>query len=538
MNAGDKNAAPVGRGSIAENRQENPAGSATQKIAPPTKKGKGRTAFDETRHAVELLPDVILISALNDHRKNAVILLSAIGTKIIVFRQTENGILVRVQYDNDRVAFAEPLNQDTLKNELLKHLNIAYEKMDKDSGEKKYVPGYVSIAVLKAMLALDLEDTTKFVPELRGIINHPFLSKDRTIVEGYGYNKETGYFVNSHVQVSILNPDEAMQVLDDVYGDFPWASQGDLHAAMLMPLTMICKQAYSGATPMFSVNASKEGTGKSLSVQATCAGITGQLPALGCAPPDDAEMEKRLTTVIISGATTHIIDNIPTKMVFDFPSLVSAVSARRFSGRMLGYNKPINAPFEVLVIYTGNNITVTPEAARRTIPVLLTEKVKTDYRHKDLIEYCIQNSPRIVSAFITLAKWGLENSAESAFTLDGFEAWAAVIGRIAAALGWEDALDRQRETYTESVNGEFSGVEGFLADAYKLDMYSYTTTDLLPAAEAALLVDELKSKKAQSIALGRIITKIQGRKFGEYRIRKAAKSGGLITYKIEKEAEV
>jgi hypothetical protein len=89
--------------------------------------------------------------------------------------------------------------------------------------------------------------------------------------------------------------------------------------------------------------------------------------------------------------------------------------------------------------------------------------------------------------------------------------------------------------YSESIGSEFSGVEGFLVDVYGLGKFSYTTSDMLPAAEKAMLVDGTKSKRAQGTALGRLLNKIDKRLFGQYRAVKSGILQGISVYKIIKE---
>ncbi|GHU15496.1 hypothetical protein FACS1894163_02400 [Spirochaetia bacterium] len=377
------------------------------------------------------------------------------------------------------------LTVDTLKNELLKHLNIVYKKWDKDSGDFKYIPGYIPIAILKACLALDLEDTSKLIPKLRGIVNHPLLAKDLSVIDAYGYDAKNELFINNHAHVIPMEPMAALKILEDILADFPFNSESDMKAICLLGLTMVCKQLYDGATPIFGVFAPKEGSGKTLLMQVVLACITGQIQPAGSVPPDDAEMEKRIATIVLSGEQIFFLDNIPTGRTFDMPSLASVVLSRKFSGRMPGLNKQIKAPFESIVLLTGNNSTFTPEGARRLIPSFLAEKPKarTAYRHDDILNYCIENHQNIVSAFISIAKYGMENGTESAFILDSFEPWSAVIGRIAKSLGWDDALEKQATLYSASVNSEFIGVEEFLEDAATLGLFSYSATELLPAAK-------------------------------------------------------
>lgn len=223
-----------------------------------------------------------------------------------------------------------------------------------------------------------------------------------------------------------IPPDEAVALLMDVFGDFPFADPDAGRAHVLtMTLQPFVRPLISGPTPLYLIDAPARGTGKGL-VSEVSSRITLGYPAPVMSQPRDGdELEKRITTVLLEGRQLVFLDNVTQ---LKSPHLAAAITAEIWQGRVLGKSELVSVPNRAVWLATGNNVEISDEFARRIIPIRLDAGVerpedRRGFRHENLPEYVQAHRSELVSACLSLVQtWIDEGMPRGKATLGRFEA--------------------------------------------------------------------------------------------------------------------
>jgi len=78
---------------------------------------------------------------------------------------------------------------------------------------------------------------------------------------------------------------------------------------------------------------------------------------------DNEELRKRITAVLLSGTPFALFDNITRRL--DSGVLSAALTAERWSDRVLGLSKMVRLPIRIAWVLTGNNLNFSRELTRR-----------------------------------------------------------------------------------------------------------------------------------------------------------------------------
>ncbi|GHU47551.1 hypothetical protein FACS1894200_03100 [Spirochaetia bacterium] len=456
-----------------------------------------------------------IISSNFDDRQNALILLHSLksaGGGLYLLQDTSD-IIVSIQYDKG-TAFIKLGTSDSIKTVLLKSLKVVCHYINKD-GDKREKKGKIPVSILKSMIALPLSDLREQLPIIKGVVNHPIVTKNGIKSAG-GYDEETGLFINTAVKCQNMSIEDAKAALSNIFCDFPFSTEYGIETVVMLALNLVSKNLYNGRTPAYSVFAPTVGTGKSLLIQALWAGITGRTPAFTPATADDEEMRKQITTALLAGDEYLILDNVQDGEVFNPNPLVMAITSGKWKERLLGGNTQFEAPFNMTVVLTGNNFVVKDDFARRIIPIHLKAKMGDEtYKIENLIEYCLEHHERLVSSACTLAWEGYKSGIKSKIKLDGFESWAKTIGGIATFLNYHRFINGNTDLQEESQAAQYEGIPEFLKFiADKKETYHDTTELLAYAIETGLV----KEGEHNAKSFGRHLKKIDGAWHGDYKL--------------------
>lgn len=296
------------------------------------------------------------------------------------------------------------------------------------------------------------------LPRLEAVVNRPVLRLDGTVVQAPGYDAASRvlYVPSAEFPPIPEHPtqDEAQRALDvlaDVFCDFPFVDRCDLSAVLAFVLTLTARHAIDGAVPMFVVRASTPSTGKGLLVDVVGRMVFGsEIPrtAQSSARSRDEE-EKRLVAFGRSGTEVVLIDNVERPLGGDVLAL--ALTARTYTGRVLGVSGTTEVPVPVFVA-TGNNVTVAGDCSRRVIPIDMDAGVerpehRTRFKHGNetgLKALVTSQRPHLVAAALTVLRWhfasGLPGAGLRPFS-GSFESWSAVVRTCLVRLGLPDPVE-------------------------------------------------------------------------------------------------
>lgn len=377
-------------------------------------------------------------------------------------------------------------------------------------------------------------------PGLIGITETPVLRPDGTFHTGHGFDPATGLYHWAPGIDPITIPDRpsgrqlaaAVALIDDMFYDFPFSTTADRANAWGLMLTPIVRPVI-GLAPLALLDAPQPGSGKTILATVTTIVATGRPAAMQPFPTNDEELEKRITTMLLAGATTIAFDNVDGTI--RSPVLAGALTVSMWQGRMLGRSEGVEVPNRVTWLATGNNIDVGGDMARRCYRIRLEpagDALGRDYRHSPLEPWVTERRSELVAALCTIVRsWWVAGrpEAEKAPRMDSFDLWASNIAAILAHAGVPGFLENQ-EDFRRNNDREAVGWEAFLStwlDHYGADR-ALTVKSLVSGMEVsdsplrASLPDDLAEHwdtKGFAIRLGRGLSKRAGRLYGADGVR-------------------
>lgn len=283
------------------------------------------------------------------------------------------------------------------------------------------------------------------LPVLARIIAAPVVTRTGAIHERAGYDPGSQAFYAPPPGFVVPPVPErpsreaiaaAHEALLEMVCDFPFVGAADLAHALAALLTPFARDLIDGPTPLLLFNKPAPGTGASLLAGAIAQVVTGAPAETLSEAKDDEEWRKRITTILRPAPAVVFLDNLTG--VLRSAALSTALTATVWMDRVLGGNDEIKVPVRCVWLATGNNVTLTTDLARRTVPVGLDAQVERPwlrakhgqtFRHPDLRAWVSRERPRLVHAALTLIRaWLAAGQPPGSEVLGMYEAWGRVVG--------------------------------------------------------------------------------------------------------------
>ncbi|MBV9690537.1 MAG: hypothetical protein JO202_12620 [Ktedonobacteraceae bacterium] len=346
-----------------------------------------------------------------------------------------HGELVRIVRKEDGTPFIETLSQDAFKGILARAMNFV--KLTAKGPQHVAPPDNI----VKDILSIG---AWPFAP-LDSIIEFPVFRPDGTLIDSPGYDATTrlAYVPLPTLKIPPIpnHPSEedivnAMTVIDEAIGEFPYQNEASFFNAIGLLLTPLIRQSIRGQVPLALIDATRPGTGKSLLAETVAMIATGRKAAMMTAPYDDDEWRKRIASTLAEGATIITIDNIKARL--EAASLDAALTSSVVKERVLGQSKNGIYPQRATWMATGNNIQVGGDLPRRTYWIRMDARMdkpwtRGGFKH-DLEEWVPAHRGELIAALLTLARaWYAAGSpAAKVPRMGNFQSWADTIGGILA----------------------------------------------------------------------------------------------------------
>lgn len=233
---------------------------------------------------------------------------------------------------------------------------------------------------------------------LRGVVTVPTLRIDGSVLQVSGYDDVTQLVYQPNDQYPVLGDTatrnqavEDIEHIRSIVSDFCFESDADFSAWFAMVLTMTCRHLIDGCVPLFAVTANVRGAGKSLLADVANIIAYGRPSARKVYTDDDNEMRKAITSVLLEGIPSVLLDNIDRS--FGGASLDAVLTSRTYSDRVLGANRTTgDLPADTIWTLTGNNVSYVGDMVRRVLPVRLMSQHerpedRTDFAQRDLLSH-------------------------------------------------------------------------------------------------------------------------------------------------------
>ena len=200
------------------------------------------------------------------------------------------------------------------------------------------------------------------LPTLTGVVEAPIMRPDGSILSACGYDAATGLYLQVEADWPKV-PDEptradaltAANALFQPFAEFPFVDEAARSVFIAAILTAIQRRLLESA-PIFAFDAPSQRSGKSLLAEAVGLLATGRKPAATGVSSQPEELRKAITSALRENQPIVNLDNITH--VLSSADLARAVTQSEYSDRLLGVNRMLRLPTNILWTATGNNLTV------------------------------------------------------------------------------------------------------------------------------------------------------------------------------------
>jgi hypothetical protein len=366
------------------------------------------------------------------------------------------------------------------------------------------------------------------IPVVTGVLSCPVLRDDGSIRTTPGYDPETGLFLDIHGEYPALMPtEEAVAMLLDIVRDFPFKTPSHRSTFVAGTITLVARSAFAGAAPMFLIDANQSRVGKGLLLDVMTNISEGRNASRYSLPQDNDELRKRITSIAISGQPYLLFDNIVGKL--GNAVLENAITASRWSDRLLGRNGDIDIPLMTTWLGTGNNISITHDMTERLCYGRLETPYenpaqRTGFKYPNLLAHVKEHRRELVTASISIpARYILAGRpAVKLAAWGGFEAWSDLVR---GSLVWSGLADpgANREELASEADDENALLRQLMAGWTELG----STSTIAQACEVAYagkspiirsVLDSLSGDPKH--ALGQLLKSVKGRVLGAKRFEK------------------
>lgn len=289
------------------------------------------------------------------------------------------------------------------------------------------------------------------IPAITNITSAPCASVSGVVDWEPGYSPQSlifGDFAPNWARWSSGNA--AGFLVNEVLGDFPFATNADLANALGLMLLPLVRPMIAGPTPLHVIDAPVQGTGKTLLGKVCLIPAVGSHIALTGGTRDEEEWRKKIASLLLEGQPYIFLDNLSRKV--DSDTLAGSLTSTIWKDRALGSLSTIGVPIRCAWVATANNVELSRDLVRRSVWIRLDAGVerpeeRAGFAHPNIEKWVLQNRQKIVAALLSLIEsWVAAGRPEfSGQLLGSFEEYREVVGGILAHAGVSNWLGNVAE---------------------------------------------------------------------------------------------
>jgi hypothetical protein len=265
----------------------------------------------------------------------------------------------------------------------------------------------------------------------------------------------------------------ALAELEDALVDFPHVDRAHKLVPVAAVLTILAKTAIDGPVPLFVLDASTRGSGKTLQADVISLIALGRDAGRLTHPETDEELEKILSAYAIAGSRLILIDNI-LRTLGGGPIDKVLTTRTDVELRQLGASLIRRLPWTAVILASGNNVQLGDDTLRRTLVSRLESdlenpEARTGFVHDPLHSWVRAERPRLLrAALIVLRAYAAKGWPQTDVPRWGsFEAWTTVVAGAIRFAGGPSVLSC-KPSAGERGDGETGAVETVLRELPRL----------------------------------------------------------------------
>ena len=340
------------------------------------------------------------------------------------------------------------------------------------------------------------------LPVLNGVKHMPFFW-DGSLIHQPGYHLPSGHLVDVPGDLEMgLSLAEALAILDDYLGEFPYKSPADKTNAFSVLLGAPLKTL--GLGPGLFIDKPSSQTGATLLARSIAWIMEGRPPAVVTQGKTTGEMDKRIITKVKKYHGTIVIDNITG--VFESELVTSGMTDENFGSRLLNLNEDAIIPTKSLtMMFTGNNFSATRDLLNRCIRCRLDAnhpmpETRTGFRHILPNDIVAHRSMLVSAAASIVQRWIEAEMPMGKPVLGSFEAYTAAVSGLMEFAGFQD-FDGNRLKMLSDATPAWETLDSFVCAWWeKHKVKTMSSADLLPLAAELDLKGYEDKDKAKSLS--------------------------------------
>ena len=379
------------------------------------------------------------------------------------------------------------------------HLEVAQSVRFQQFGQKNQLVGAVPTVVLMKLVHFALR---RHLPQFNGLKRIPILW-DGELWCKPGYHPESGYFIDPPADLDTgLSVEEALRILDDYLGEFPFETPADRTNAYSVVLGAPLKTL--GNAPGLFCDKPASQTGASLLCRCIAWIVDGRTPSVVTQGKSMGELDKRVITKLKNQPAAIIFDNV-TK-VLDSEMVVSGMTDDHFGSRLLNLNEDALVLTKALsLMFTGNNLKGNRDLLNRCLRCRLDAncpmpEARTGFRHV-LPDAVVNNRAILVSAVASVVqRWVEAGIPQGNETLGSFGAYTRAVSGLMTFAGMHE-FDGNRKRMLGEAIAAGEDVWSFVCrwwDKHGSDTVS--AAELVPLAEELDLKGDDGNRRATSLS--------------------------------------
>jgi hypothetical protein len=344
---------------------------------------------------------------------------------------------------------------------------IRFEKFDKRAND--WLKTDAPTRVAKTLLARNGEWP---FDHLLGFCDSPTLTPEGRIVHQPGFDRDSGLYLSNPPAIATVAPSGAADATRAAHGlyalfdTFPFALEADRSALLAIVLTALLRRVLPSA-PLGCISASTPGTGKSLLADCVSVLATGRTAPVAAIGKDSEELEKRIDSLLLKGDALSVFDNVDRAVKSDV--LCQVTTQAHKSIRVLAQSRIVEAPTNVTLLMTGNNLTLIGDLTRRAVLCNLDagcERPELREFSRDGIAHVLAHRAEGIHHALSITKAYLDAGCPPVDCppFGSFELWDRMVRRPLLWAGWEDPLTPAGSMREQ--DHEFGGMSDLLAAWY------------------------------------------------------------------------
>ena len=386
------------------------------------------------------------------------------------------------------------------------------------------------------------------LPEVIRIAECPVFGPDWALKTTSGYHASARAYcvIPNDVIVPALSTSPSSEdivrarslVMDELLGDFPFASPADRANALALFLLSFVRDAINGPTPLHVVESPTVGTGKGLLVDALLRPSCGRGVAVMAQCRDGDEWRKRITAALRSGHAAIQIDNVTLPL--DAGELAMALTIPNWSDRLLGSSQTVSYPVRCAWALTANNPVLSTEMARRSIRIRLDSKTdrpweREEFRHRELMGWVDDHRGELIWAGLTMIRSWIAASQPgfSGKMLGSFEGWSRILGGVIEHIKVPGFLGNLSEFY-DVADTEGAAWRSFVEGWWEtFGMEQVGTADLFVIAlETEGMELGQGNDKSQRTVFGKALGRQRDRVIGDFAVKNMGSSRHTAQWRL------